>query len=1109
MDAAPAGAADGAAAAPCAEAVTASPPPSPSAAQRASSSGTPGEVGTPGAVAAEQPGPASDKPAVSGSPPAVQPLGDNGTDCAAAGDDAHDADTTPPVVAVELGAEINALVVTLRGGDCAAQAAAGRRVAELAAGERDKPKDEAACAALLAAGAVAALRTPVTALLGGDAAAREAACASLRALCNLTDCHSPARAAVAAAGSGWLPALCALVQADLPDAVLLDLALHVLQYTTRGGAAEYAGRQRGAVKANAVQAASTCTLMCDAGVPSAIVACLRCLVAAGVKTVPARAPAETPPQEPGMKAEEGSQERVLLAAVWCFSNMCHTSMPPSCTDNPKEARINNNATVVYDAGAAAVLSALLLGARPLVVEHCIVPWLRPATNALGWCVEMHAARDATTTRNAIVSLVALLDPHLYGLAGSEAANHAKNDVFGAIDNVMGSLDGICTDNEACCDMVADTGGIRALLELFKVEHLTSQPQRRWISLGAVLMHDLLKQSTPCRRAFLAAGGFAAPVALLAATAHVAHPAQENAVSVACRLFACCDVLAPELIDALCSSGAVRALLDLMKDYPYYTCMALWNICEDKPAVAAMVRDCGGVAAVAAVLREIAEDPKDTQGSACSMATGLLMTLSNNDALAAAIADEKLLEPLAFIVHETNMEDARLSALLAVSCVYSGRADKDADALLAERDITRHLTRMLDAVLHHSERLYLKCSWSAREVTNYVRLAAVDAAAAGRLVGHGVVALLLELLACTADAAVQQHVCRALLSLSYVPVARAALLTAGAAAKVARFEAVLDGYTADAAKGLARRLADGGADGDSVGTAAAAAAKTSFRVFLSHKRTDAQDFARALHTFFKNEGVSAFLDYEFREDLHDLQAVISNCDNVIFILTENIFESYWCRVELCAAVRAGVNVILVRKEGAFWTCTKTGVRAEHPPESLINELEFDPDVAHATKQMLLTHKSVLHSNDYYSGFTALLVQKLVPPDQAAATRALVAKVAARALPAAPTGHSTLSHSLSMPMPSHTSANQAAAAAPHAAPHASPGAAIAHDPLQHEVLTLRAELAALRCAPVATREGGGAHMSLMLALLGGTVAVVGIAGCVAMVAIVAAAKQQRTR
>ena len=34
-------------------------------------------------------------------------------------------------------------------------------------------------------------------------------------------------------------------------------------------------------------------------------------------------------------------------------------------------------------------------------------------------------------------------------------------------------------------------------------------------------------------------------------------------------------------------------------------------------------------------------------------------------------------------------------------------------------------------------------------------------------------------------------------------------------------------------------------------------------FLSHKRSEAKDFARALHTLFVTRGIKVFLDYEFR------------------------------------------------------------------------------------------------------------------------------------------------------------------------------------------------------------------------------------------------------
>jgi hypothetical protein len=95
--------------------------------------------------------------------------------------------------------------------------------------------------------------------------------------------------------------------------------------------------------------------------------------------------------------------------------------------------------------------------------------------------------------------------------------------------------------------------------------------------------------------------------------------------------------------------------------------------------------------------------------------------------------------------------------------------------------------------------------------------------------------------------------------------------------------------------------------DKPANAAACDALLAAGVFLSHKRSDAKDFARALHTFLKNEAISAFLDFEYKEELHDLDAVVSSCDNLVFIFTDAVFASRWCRLELCAAVGAGVNV----------------------------------------------------------------------------------------------------------------------------------------------------------------------------------------------------------
>jgi hypothetical protein len=56
----------------------------------------------------------------------------------------------------------------------------------------------------------------------------------------------------------------------------------------------------------------------------------------------------------------------------------------------------------------------------------------------------------------------------------------------------------------------------------------------------------------------------------------------------------------------------------------------------------------------------------------------------------------------------------------------------------------------------------------------------------------------------------------------------------------------------------------------------------YGVFLSHKQSEAKDFARALYTLVECRDVRCFLDMEFRDDLNDLEelwrrpALCSSC-----------------------------------------------------------------------------------------------------------------------------------------------------------------------------------------------------------------------------------------
>ena len=132
---------------------------------------------------------------------------------------------------------------------------------------------------------------------------------------------------------------------------------------------------------------------------------------------------------------------------------------------------------------------------------------------------------------------------------------------------------------------------------------------------------------------------------------------------------------------------------------------------------------------------------------------------------------------------------------------------------------------------------------------------------------------------------------------------------------ARLRAAAESVLAEL-RGPAQPEADGGGE--------------AFDVFISHKRTDAKDFARALYNLLTMRGFKCFLDFEFREELNDLEAIVERSTNLIFVLTDLIFDSAWCLKELAAAVKSKKNVVLITKEGSRWL-TAAGQRCDFPPQ----------------------------------------------------------------------------------------------------------------------------------------------------------------------------------
>jgi hypothetical protein len=111
----------------------------------------------------------------------------------------------------------------------------------------------------------------------------------------------------------------------------------------------------------------------------------------------------------------------------------------------------------------------------------------------------------------------------------------------------------------------------------------------------------------------------------------------------------------------------------------------------------------------------------------------------------------------------------------------------------------------------------------------------------------------------------------------------------------------------------------------------------YGVFLSHKQSDAQDFARSLYTMFESRNIKCFLDMEFRDDLNDLEAIVSTSRTLLFVLSDKVLESEWCLKELAAAVRHKVKIVMVVKEGSRWLDKYGNYTCTFPPYPLIQQL----------------------------------------------------------------------------------------------------------------------------------------------------------------------------
>ncbi|KAG2431727.1 hypothetical protein HXX76_009223 [Chlamydomonas incerta] len=174
-------------------------------------------------------------------------------------------------------------------------------------------------------------------------------------------------------------------------------------------------------------------------------------------------------------------------------------------------------------------------------------------------------------------------------------------------------------------------------------------------------------------------------------------------------------------------------------------------------------------------------------------------------------------------------------------------------------------------------------------------------------------------------------------------------------------AAADAAAADAAAGGAPHIAPGAFSAD----------PPLYDVFLSHKRTDARDFARALWNLLVSNGYTVFLDFEFKQELGSLEEMVGRCTHFLFIMTDNVFKSEWCIKELVAAVKHGVNIVLMIKDGARWADVDGNPTCDFPPPHLLRSLP-------AEVQHVFSKKPVVHNDEYYRAFVEALFDKLYRP-----------------------------------------------------------------------------------------------------------------------------------
>merc|ERR1719424_734072 len=172
----------------------------------------------------------------------------------------------------------------------------------------------------------------------------------------------------------------------------------------------------------------------------------------------------------------------------------------------------------------------------------------------------------------------------------------------------------------------------------------------------------------------------------------------------------------------------------------------------------------------------------------------------------------------------------------------------------------------------------------------------------------------------------------------------------------------------------------------------------FDVFLSHKITDAKDIVLSWYNTLHAMTYNPFLDRLSLDKVENIPRFITETATVLVAVTTNLFESYWCAVELCKAVECHangtLNIILCPIQNDMWIDTSPGgegAKLSFPTPAMVmaNFGKWFPDLKDSTRAQIellygggsyTESRTVYHTLSHYLNFERLLIARIGPSIQ---------------------------------------------------------------------------------------------------------------------------------